>query len=569
MRFRLALALAAPIVVVACGRPLQKQPAAVAPPAPATITVGIVVDQLAAWIADERLGELPDSGGFARLRREGAYARDVRYAHAVTDTAPGHAALYTGKVPRESGIYANEVFEGDAGPVRAIVFDATKNLVGEGGPTLAPGASLARLDVPTLADTLRSVRPDADIVAISVKDRGALFGGGRAPNASLWFDSKSDAFVTSTAFAQALPTWAREHASHASLEALRAPAWTLLDPGWVSSHARTADAQLGEGDDNGYGTTFPHLVSDSKKPGAAFRTSPYADLAVVRLAIDAIAAHDPKKPMLLALSLSANDTIGHLFGPDSWEAWDNLRRLDVALAALFAALDAKVGAERWSVALTGDHGASTLPEAADVARPWCGSSAPDLWERPCGPLGRLVGDVLADSVEAEVRKALGKAAPPGRIVRGIIDPYLYFTHEVLALPEAERASVEAAVRAALLATAGVAGVAAYAPAECPPSRSESIDALVCRSTSAKTAGALYIVTKPGYFFDAGYVVGKGSSHGAPYLYTRSVPLLVRSPHRVVPAAVDRAPRPFTAFTSSLAAMLRLRFTSPPEDSLVH
>ena len=75
------------------------------PAAPAKmphVVVSIVVDQFAAWIAHERLPELPSDGGFARLRREGTWVEQLRYAHAVTDTAPGHAALYTGATPSVS-----------------------------------------------------------------------------------------------------------------------------------------------------------------------------------------------------------------------------------------------------------------------------------------------------------------------------------------------------------------------------------------------------------------------------------------------------------------------------------
>src|SRR5271170_1621591 len=57
------------------------------------VVVSIVIDQEAAWIASERWPLLPANGGLARLRREGTYAEDMRYAHAATDTAPGHAAL--------------------------------------------------------------------------------------------------------------------------------------------------------------------------------------------------------------------------------------------------------------------------------------------------------------------------------------------------------------------------------------------------------------------------------------------------------------------------------------------
>ncbi len=542
---------------------------AVAAPAKAPIVVGVVVDQLAAWIAEERWPELPSTGGFARLKREGVYERDVRFAHAVTDTAPGHSALYTGRPPRDSGIFANDVMDDDSGKPRGILRDDKTKLVTADGVTDAIGVSLARLEVPTLADNFRAAHADADIVAISLKDRGAIFGGGRAPSAALWFDSKLDEFVTSTAFATSLPAWAKEHAGHAWLVSMRAQPWSPMDGTWISKHALTPDAQLGEGDESGYGTTFPHLVSASQRPSAAFRASPYADAAVVRLALDAIAAHDDKKPMMLALSFSANDTVAHMFSPDSWESWDNLRRLDGELATLFAALDAKVGVEGWSLALTGDHGASTLPEAADVARPWCAPAAKqDTWERPCGPLGRIVGDVLGETLETAAKKSLGKSAPKSRIVLGVSDPYVYLTSDTLKLPKADRDKVIAAVRAAAIASPGVDRVASYVAGPC--AAGESVDALVCHSLSSKNADALFVVPKAGWFFDAGYVVGKGSSHGTPYLYNRAVPLLVRSPRHVQAGLTEVNPRPFTAFTSTMAAMLNIRaFPVAPEDSLVH
>ncbi len=51
------------------------------------VVVAIVVDQLAAWVMAERARELPASGGFARLAREGLYAREMQFQHAVTETA--------------------------------------------------------------------------------------------------------------------------------------------------------------------------------------------------------------------------------------------------------------------------------------------------------------------------------------------------------------------------------------------------------------------------------------------------------------------------------------------------
>src|SRR3982751_4819725 len=85
-----------------------RTPAPATPASAAAATPGwlgaIVVDQMGAWMADERWNALPSDGGFARLLREGTYVRELRFAHANTETAPGHAALYTGAAPRVSGI---------------------------------------------------------------------------------------------------------------------------------------------------------------------------------------------------------------------------------------------------------------------------------------------------------------------------------------------------------------------------------------------------------------------------------------------------------------------------------
>src|SRR5262245_59827383 len=97
------------LVATSCGG------AAVAPPAATTksaqIVVTVVVDQLPSWMADERLPQLPADGGFARLMREGAWSKNVSFSHAVTTSAAGHAALYTGLPPRDTGVYADDVLE--------------------------------------------------------------------------------------------------------------------------------------------------------------------------------------------------------------------------------------------------------------------------------------------------------------------------------------------------------------------------------------------------------------------------------------------------------------------------
>jgi hypothetical protein len=69
------------------------------------------------------------------------------------------------------------------------------------------------------------------------------------------------------------------------------------------------------------------------------------------------------------------------------------------------------------------------------------------------------------------------------------------------------------------------------------------------------AGDLYVLVKPGSFFDPDVVPGKGTSHGSPYLFDRAVPLLVRAPFHARAGDVIDAPVSFRAFTRTLATLL--------------
>src|SRR5262245_36329972 len=215
--FLIAASVAA-AAMAAVGCKTASAPATTASAAPPPWLVTIVVDQLAAWMADERWAALPSDGGFARLQREGLYVRELRFAHSNTETAPGHAALYTGAVPRVSGIVANDV-AGPDGKKMSTLIDASTRMVpaGGAGPIDRKGSSLAQLQVDTLADALVAARPGAAVYSFSLKDRGALFGAGRHPKVVLWLDTEGGTLVTSTAFATTVPAWAAPFADGAAV----------------------------------------------------------------------------------------------------------------------------------------------------------------------------------------------------------------------------------------------------------------------------------------------------------------------------------------------------------------
>jgi hypothetical protein len=527
--------------------------AATAPEAPTEpVLVVLIVDQFAAWIASDRVDTLPADGGFARLRRDGLYVRELRYQHATTATAPGHAALFTGLPPRDSRVFANDAFDPVTKAPATILKDPSTHVVGApAGSSERPSSSANVLGpVKTLGDALREQRPTSEILTLSMKDRGAIFAAGKKPNAALWFDEESRGFVTSSAFAGTLPPWVTGF--NQGMAQYWSSPWTRLDRAWVERHARTPDLQPGERDLPGLGVTFDHAIERAEKPYALLHLTPFADTALLDLAIAGVDATPGNKSRYLGISLSAFDYVGHTFGPDSHESWDELYRLDATLKSFFAALDRRFP-RGYSVMLSADHGAPPLPETASVpgARPWCDHPAGDRFQRPCGPSAR----VAAKSLQELAASVATKAKRPGAVL-GLAGPLLFLTPDSRSWPKEERASLLRAIKQVISKVPHVAEVieTSELPATCPPGSDESLVALVCRSV-VPGSGDLYIVLKPGSFFDSGS--GKGVNHSSPYLYDRSVPLFVMSADRRRAGKVLETPVSPADFNRTAAALLEI------------
>lgn len=554
-----------PLLVACAPAAAPPSPAAPAPTSSAAnakprapVVVAFVVDQFAGWVAEERLPLLPDTGGFARLRREGSWYTTVRLPYACTDTAPGHAALHSGKVPAESGIWGNEVPAKGGGRVTFLRDEATR-MITPTGVTDQAGASAARLKVDNVGDRLRRASPNALHISVSMKDRGAIMPGGHHPTHALWFDKGLGTFVTSTAFEASYPSWA-VIGDAAHVNAARSAPWTLSDRAWIEKNVKVPDDAPGEGNLDGFGVTFPHVA----KTSAAFRASPASDTMVLDLALAGVAAeYRPDRPTLITLSMSASDIIGHVFGPDSWEAWDHLYKLDASIGRFLTALEAKVGGPV-DVILSADHGVSSMPETIKALRPAsCDGPNPptDRWNRPLCVVGiRTDEDVIGRELKEEAKKTLGA----GDFFAGVSDPYVFLTAEARALEPPKRRLVDDVVqrvferhKAAFTDAIDVGMLVQKCPSILKEGKDEKLT-LVCRSYMPDSgAGDYYMVARTGFIFDNDIVPGHGASHGGPFLYDRTIPLLVRGAG-IKPGVVVREETPFTLYAEMLAGFLRLQ-----------
>src|SRR3989475_4752027 len=129
------------------------------PAARPRLVVVITVDQLRPDYLERYRPQL--IGGLGLLLRGGAVFTDAFQDHAVTETAPGHATILSGRVPAHTGIIRN----------LAGVQDSSAPLVGVAGP----GASPARFHGTAFFHWLHAAEPRARAPSRSPKDPAGVF----------------------------------------------------------------------------------------------------------------------------------------------------------------------------------------------------------------------------------------------------------------------------------------------------------------------------------------------------------------------------------------------------------
>jgi predicted AlkP superfamily pyrophosphatase or phosphodiesterase len=352
--------------------PASKQSEASAP-RPRLVLL-IIVDQFR-YDYLERFGDLFVDGGLGRLMRDGALWTEANYDHMPTYTAPGHATLMTGAWPSETGIVGNDWFDRDTGKrVTSVSDESTKLLGGEEG---ASASSPRRLMASTLGDELRLATNDrAKVIGISVKDRSAILPAGRHASASYWFSPRSGVMVSSDYYFNQLPAWARNFDATRPADKYFGARWERLLPESEYLKRAGADAPLWESliDAPGDTNSFPHIIKGgAERPGVDFYEaldySPFSNDLLVDFAKEAITNEhlgEDEETDVLTVSFSANDYVGHRFGPYSQEAMDVTLRVDRQIAALLDFVNTRVGLNRTIVAFTADHGVAPIPEHSNA-----------------------------------------------------------------------------------------------------------------------------------------------------------------------------------------------------------
>ncbi len=487
-------------------------PAAASPPP--RLVVLCAVDQLASWVFADARPHFAEDGGFRRLLRDGTELASCAYEHACTETGPGHATIGTGVPARVHGIVRNAWWVRDRRAKSYCVAEPMPPLPDlPEGKNRGPGKLLA----PTLAGTLKRHSPDSVAASVSWKDRSAILMAGPDADLAVWCEPTTGRFVTNTAWSEQTPEWLRAWNGERAIDALHGTVWARSGPdGAYAGLVDDRPYELAHGNGGGTRTLPQVLTGGAAVPTAEFRSqvygSPFGNTVVRRAAeamVRGMGLGADATPDLLCVSFSSVDVVGHWFGPDSVESRDALLRLDRELATVLAFLDAQVGAGRWALFLTADHGVGPTPE----------------WARAHGrDAGRGAIQTMATAaLERAIATAVG-APPAGRRFLAHVGEYSAFLDDaVLDAVRGARpldAVRTAAARAAAAAAPNVRGlVAAFAtedllaePDAPDPLRRSLVDALC-----AGRAGEVQLVIRP-YWLDG----TAPASHGTPHDYDREV-----------------------------------------------
>jgi predicted AlkP superfamily pyrophosphatase or phosphodiesterase len=209
----------------------------------------------------------------------------------------------------------------------------------------------------------------------------------------------------------------------------------------------------------------------------------------------------------LAISFSANDAVGHHFGPNSLEAEDTLLMLDKTLAHLLDVIDREVGLNRTLVVLTADHGVSDSPGY--------------LQDHHLVSTAALSDNNLEKQLQHLLKE---KYHLPEKTLLAVNLPFVYLDHQII---ENQNMTVEKLSKKIARFLARQSGVYNAYPLSETVNASDWLGKKIQRMAHPQRAGDIYVVQQPYQ-----YRIKNGQarvSHGSPWNYDSYVPLIFSQP----------------------------------------
>jgi len=487
---------------------------------------------------DQLRGDLPDKfmknmgqGGFRYLKEKGVWYKNAHYNYSNTETVVGHTTLATGANPSLHGMVSNvwydrikkrlvyniedkryHILSKNADIDDSTEVDASQALAG------TDGRSPANIMVSTFSDELSLyTNQKSKIFGVSVKDRGAVTLAGHNGKA-FWFSKTSGEFITSSFYYDAYPKWVKAFNDKKHAQRYLNKSWTLMYD--------KSKYMFGDSDDNPweedyahFGRVFPHHYKgkDNKYFNHFLTFSPAGDeltLDFAKAVIENEKMGQHEVTDYLAVSFSSTDYVGHIFGPSSLEAEDNMLRLDKTLASLFKYVDEKVGLDNTLIVLSADHGAPEAPgylAKLGIEAKWI---APMKWNKEPS-LKRL-----------EKRFGVGQ-----KLIESFFPPYLYLDHTLIKEKGLNLAEVQKAVAKEIMDIDGIALTVTSTELSNNTLPDTYLYNAALNNFNAKRSGDILILFEAHCFandMDGGAIMA--TNHGGPWTYDTFVPVIFAGSH---------------------------------------
>ena len=503
------------LLAFATGSRAQQKPQQ--PPKKPKLILAVVVDQ---FRYDYLLRFRADyHGGIARLLGGGAVFADARYIHYPTVTAVGHSTFMSGATPSVSGIVNNEWFDRDLKDSVTSVSDRSTLLLG--GVPGTNGSSPHNLLVSTIGDELKMAGGHSKVIGISIKDRSAILPVGHMADAAYWFDPDSNHFVTSSYYMKELPAWVAKINKDGPIAKYLGQVWSAIDakPGDKPFCSMAAGSEI----------RFCGAIEKSR-----FGNELLEEFAEKAVENEQLGAHDGTD--VLALSLSANDYVGHDLGPDAPEVRDISLRTDQLLGKLFDFINTRIGEGNMLVVLTADHGVSPVPSVNRARK------MPGGW-------------LDAREYSRKIGSALAAKFGSGDWFLYDANGFLYLNYETAARNNADLVQVRRVAAETARKLPNVARVVTSddllhgATAPDPVGRALQLGFYGSRSAD------LILLSEPYYMF----YQPPGTTHVTPYSYDNHVPLIFYGPG--IRAGAHYEPVTINDVAPTLAAILQVETPS--------
>ena len=331
------------------------------------LIIGIVISQMR-YDYIYRYWNKYEENGFKKLITRGTFCKNTSFNYLLSQEGVGHSTIATGTLPANHGIVSKEWYLNLQDKIVQNVEDDKHNTID--GSYEAGKYSPKNLLCTTYPDELRlSNNLQSKVFGISLDAAPAILFSGHTANMAYWLDMKSGNWVTSTYYADSLPSWVNDFNDKKFPDTYLEREWNTLLPVYEYTESLP--------DDNKYETgikgriifpyDLPKLVNTkNRRPDYnILKSTPFGNSLVKDFAISLIVNENLGKDEytdVITVSFTVTENIGNLFGPNSVEVEDVFLRLDKEIAHFLNFIDSNIGKENVLIYLTSDHGVAPIPD---------------------------------------------------------------------------------------------------------------------------------------------------------------------------------------------------------------